>query len=102
MTSPVNEGRSRASRIWCLLSPEMAANLRDHTKPKKKRTIILQLSSASGLEINNPPDMRSSVVRSNTLFGEILKRTPSDLDLAAVFKERTGMEINEYLDFTIG
>lgn len=85
-----------------LVSPEMAADLRNNAMPKNKRTIILQLSAASGMEVNNPPNIRSSVVRSDALFGDILKRTPSDLNLAVVFKERTGMEINEYLDFNLG
>jgi hypothetical protein len=85
-----------------LVSPEMAANLRDKTIPKNKKSIMLQLSAASGLEVNNPPDLRSGVLRSDALFDDILKRTPSDLNLAAVFKERTGMEINEYVDFNIG
>jgi hypothetical protein len=85
-----------------LVSPEMAADLRDKTMPKPKNSILLQLSVAAGVEVNNPPDMRSSVVRSDTLFGEILKRIPSDLNLAAIFKERTGMHINEYVDFNVG
>jgi len=35
------------------------------------------------------------------LFGEILKRTASDVDLSSVFRERTGMEISEYIDHNI-
>jgi hypothetical protein len=85
-----------------LVSPEMVADLRNQEAPKPKKTLFLQLSSASGLEVNNPPNLRSSVVRSDALFGDILKRTASDLNLAAIFKERTGMEINEYVDFNIG
>jgi hypothetical protein len=85
-----------------LVSPEMGADLRNNAMPKNKRTIILQLSAASGMEVNNPPNIRSSVVRSDALFGDILKRTTSDLNLAVVFKERTGLEINEYVDFNIG
>jgi hypothetical protein len=85
-----------------LVPPEMAANLRDRTRPKPKRAVLLQLSAASGFEVNNPPDLRASIVRSDTLFGDILRRTPSDLDLALVFRERTGMEISEYVDFNVG
>lgn len=85
-----------------LVSSKMGADLRDKTMPKKKKSILLQLSAASGLEINNPPNLRSSVVRSDTLFGDILKRTASDLNLPALFKERTGMDISEYIDFNIG
>jgi hypothetical protein len=85
-----------------LVSPQMASDLRNSAMRQNKKSILLQLSSASGLEVNNPPNIRSSVVRSDALFGNILNRTPSDLRLAAVFKDRTGMEINEYVDFNTG
>ncbi len=85
-----------------LVSSEMAADLRNTGMSKAKKSILLQLSVASGFEVNNPPDMGSSIVRSDTLFGDILGRTPSSLNLAAIFKERTGMEINEFVDFNIG
>lgn len=106
-TEESNEARGILGKCLLLVSdllvpPNMAADLRDKTKPKPKRSIVLQLSAASGLEVNNPPDLRSSVARSDAIFGEILKRTPSDLNLAAVFRERTGMEISEYLDFNVG
>ena len=84
-----------------LVPPEMAAGLRDRAKPKPKKAVLLQLSAASGFEVNNPPDLRSSIVRSDALFGDILSRTPSGLDLALAFKERTGMEISEYVDFNV-
>jgi hypothetical protein len=85
-----------------LVSRKMAADLRNKTISKPKKSVILQLSAASGFEVNNPPNMKSSIVRSDTLFGDILKRIPSKFDLAAIFRERTGMNIDEYLDFNIG
>lgn len=85
-----------------LVPTQIAADLRDMSMARTKKAIRLQLSAASGFEVNNPPDMRSSVVRSDAMFGDILKRTSSDLDLSSVFRERTGIEISEYLDHNIG
>ncbi len=85
-----------------LVPTQIAADLRDMSMARTKKAIRLQLSAASGFEVNNPPDMRSSVVRSDTMFGDILKRTASDLDLSSVFRERTGIGISEYLDHNIG
>jgi len=54
-----------------LVPPHIAAELRDGSVPRAKKAIRLQLSSASGFEVNNPPNMRSSIVRSDALFGRV-------------------------------
>jgi hypothetical protein len=85
-----------------LIPPKIAADLRNKAMPRLKQSTLLALSMASGLEVNNPPDLVSSLVRSDALFGDILNRTSSELNLTVTFKERMGLDIAEYLDFNIG
>jgi hypothetical protein len=81
-----------------LFTPEnMRAIKRDRPSVKKKR-IALQLQVGSGLEVNNPPTINTSIVRSEMIFGEILKKTACSLDIRGVFQQRSGMALEEYID----
>jgi len=61
--------------------------------------LAIQLSSGSGFEVNNPPAIPSSMVRSDILFTDIVQaniNTP--LDVHAEFEKHTGLALTTYLD----
>ena len=67
-------------------------------RPPSERKIALQLQVGSGLEINNPPPIHTSIVRSDMIFGHIASTSPGSLDLRNAFHRERGMTIEEYVD----
>jgi hypothetical protein len=76
--------------------------IRSDRASEKRRRLALLLQTGSGMEVNNPPDIVASVARSELMFGEILQRTQCSLNIPAVFKAQTGIELEEYVDFIFG
>jgi len=68
----------------------------------KRKRIALQLQVGSGLEVNNPPTINTSIVRSEMIFGEILKEIPCSLDIRSLFQRRSGMALEDYIDHVFG
>jgi hypothetical protein len=69
-----------------------------HRESEKRRMIALQLQVGSALEVSNPPSIRTSIVRTEIMFGEIARRVNPPLDVRAVFANRTGLALDAYVD----
>ncbi len=96
-------GRSLLKTSDLLLSTSMRDRIaRDRRSPSLKRYLRAQLQMGAGLEINNPPPVVNGVARSETIFGEILQRTPTSIDLTRHLKEQTGIPLDSYIDLTLG
>jgi len=67
-------------------------------RPPSERKIALQLQVGSGLEINNPPPIHTSIVRSDMIFGNLASASPGSLDPRNAFHRERGMTIEEYVD----
>jgi hypothetical protein len=74
-----------------LSSEERLRAIMSDRPSEKRRRLALLLQVGSGFEVNNPPDVMTSVARSEVMFGEILKKTRCSLDIPAVFKTQTGI-----------
>jgi hypothetical protein len=85
-----------------LSSDEGLRSINSGRPSEKRRRLALLLQVGSGLEVNNPPDVMTSVARSEVLYGEVLNKTQCRLDIPAVFKSQTGISLNEYVDFIFG
>lgn len=75
---------------------------RDRKSPSAKNYLRLQLAVGAGNEINNPPPVVNAAVRSATIFEEILKRTPSSIDLSSQLKRQAGISLDSYVDLIFG
>jgi hypothetical protein len=71
-------------------------------RSENERRIALQLQVGSGLEINNPPPIYTSVVRSDMIFGEPAADMPGLLKVRASFQQSTGMTLEDYVDHVLG
>jgi hypothetical protein len=69
---------------------------------QKRRRIALQLQLGSGLEVNNPPSIERSIVRSDIIFNEILRKIAPILDVHDLFEKRIGLTLEEYVDLIFG
>lgn len=86
-----------------LLSPQMRRGIRKwRQSPSINNFLALQLFGGSGFEVNNPPAIPSSVVRSDLVFGEILQKVKPQFDVLKGFREQTGLELEAYMDMTFG
>jgi hypothetical protein len=85
-----------------LFTPENLRAIKGDRPSVKKKRIALQLQVGSGLEVNNPPAINTSIVRSDMIFGEILKKTSCSLDIRTVFHQRSGMALEDYMDHVFG
>lgn len=85
-----------------LSSDEGIRAIRSKRPSQNRRRLALLLQLGSSFEVNNPPDIVASVARSEILFGEILRRTRCSLNIPAVFREQTGIELDQYVDFIFG
>ena len=68
----------------------------------RRRKIALQLQVGSGLEVNNPPSIDRSTVRSDIIFNEIAENVGPMLDVRALFPLRTGLNLEAYVDLIFG
>lgn len=71
-------------------------------RPPIKRKIALQLQLGSGLEVNNPPAIHASIVRSDMIFGDLAKRSLCSLNLRNAFEQSCGMTLEDYVDHILG
>jgi hypothetical protein len=85
-----------------LYTPENLRLLRRERPSLKRKRIALQLQVGSGLEVNNPPTINTSIVRSEMIFGEILREVRCTLDIRSLFQQRTGMALEDYIDHVFG
>ena len=85
-----------------LFTPENLRLVGSSRTSTRLRKVALQLQVGSGLEVNNPPAIHASIVRSDKIFGDILRRTPGASDIRTVFRQRSGMEIEDYVDHVFG
>lgn len=70
---------------------------------EKRRIIALQLQLGSASEINNPPSIKTSIVRTEIMFGEIAGRVAAlPLDIKSIFAARRGLQLESYIDFVFG
>jgi hypothetical protein len=84
-----------------LSTPENASEL-SPDRPSIRRKIALQLQLGAGMEVNNPPSIGTSLVRSDIIFGDLLRIVETQLDLRTVFLRNTGMAIEDYVDHVLG
>jgi hypothetical protein len=85
-----------------LYTEENARATRADRPSTHRRRIALQLQLGSGLEINNPPSIDQSIVRSDIIFGDLLRTTPATLNVRQMFQGRTGIAIEDYIDHIFG
>ena len=69
---------------------------------KIKRAVALQLQVGSGLEVNNPPAINTSMVRSDTIFGDIQKANQGLIDIEREFERKTAITLEDYLGNIFG
>jgi hypothetical protein len=81
-----------------LLSEESARAVRSDRPSTMRKRIALQLQLGPGYEVNNPPEIAASIVRSEIIFTELVKKVPCSLDIGALFRHRTGLALEEYID----
>jgi hypothetical protein len=84
-----------------LVSQENIAAIRPE-RPSNKRKIALQLQLGSSQEISNPPEIYVSVVRSDMIFGNLVKSIPGSLNIREAFKQSSGMTLEDYVDHILG
>jgi hypothetical protein len=85
------------------LSKKMQSEIdADRRSPSAKKFMRLQLFLGIGNEINNPPVVTNAVIRSATIFEEIIKTIPVPIDLNSKLGETTGVTLDTYLDLTLG
>jgi hypothetical protein len=85
-----------------LFSEGSARAIRADRVSTKRRRIALQLQVGPGLEVNNPPAIEKSIVRSDLIFLEIPSKLPSTLDVGSIFHGKTGLSLEEYVDHVFG
>jgi hypothetical protein len=85
-----------------LFTDERLRAIRPDRPSEKRRRLALLLQVGSGFEVNNPPDIVTSVARSDLIFGEILEKTRCSMDIPGVFKAQTGISLDEYVDCIFG
>ena len=85
-----------------LFTPENLRHIRRERPSIKRKRIALQLQVGSGLEVNNPPMINTSIVRSEMIFGEILKEISCSMDIRSLFQSRSGMALEDYIDHVFG
>src|ERR1700722_6782745 len=96
-------GRCMLKTSDLLLSVSMRGKIADARKTQSlKRYLRAQLQMGAGFDINNPPPVPNAVARSETIFGEILKHTPTSIDLSSKLKEQTSISLDSYVDLTLG
>jgi hypothetical protein len=64
--------------------------------------LAIQLSGGPTFEVNNPPPLVNSVVRSDSLFTELAKSVACKVDISGIFHATAGMPLDTYVDMTIG
>jgi hypothetical protein len=79
-----------------------AQSISANRKSKGRRRIALQLQVGSGVEVNNPPLIDRSIVRTDIIFSEILDKILPKLDIRDLFAQRTGLKLEEYVDLIFG
>ncbi|MGB7284507.1 MAG: hypothetical protein WBE13_19740 [Candidatus Acidiferrum sp.] len=84
-----------------LVTPENISAISPN-RPPTKRKIALQLQLGSGLEVNNPPLIHSSIVRSDMIFGDLAKRSLRPTSLRNAFERSCGMTLEDYVDHILG
>jgi hypothetical protein len=84
-----------------LVSQENISAIRPE-RPRNKRKLALQLQFGSSQEISNPPEIYVSVVRSDMIFGNLVKSVPGTLNVREAFEQSSGMTLEEYVDHILG
>jgi hypothetical protein len=84
-----------------LVTPENISAIRPE-RPSSKRKIALQLQMGSSLEISNPPEIHTSVVRSDMIFGKLIKSVPGSLNVWKAFEQSSGITLEDYVDHILG
>lgn len=94
-------GRALTMANDFLFSEQNARAIR-HDRPSWKRAIALQLQTGSGLEINNPPPIDKSIVRSDAIFLRNPEKDHLTFDIRADFERRTKITLEDYISHVFG
>jgi hypothetical protein len=95
-------GRALMMMNDLLASPESLRALRPRRPSKTKRRLALQLQLGSSFEVNNPPSIPTSIVRSETIFRDIFAAISCKLDIRGIFQSRSGLTLEDYVDHVLG
>lgn len=103
----VVEGAHRLGRCLMmasdfLFSDRSARAISSARESQTRRKIALQLQVGPGLEVNNPPSIQKSIVRSDLIFEKIQKSVPHVVDTSDILRARTGLTLEEYVDLVFG
>jgi hypothetical protein len=93
-----NLGRALVMTNDLLVTKGSRKAIDKHRPSEKRRILALQLQLGSAFEVNNPPSIRTSIVRSEIMFGEIARQRNLPLDVNTIFADRTGLPLNGYVD----
>jgi hypothetical protein len=85
-----------------LFTPEYLKAIRRDRPSLKKKKVALLPQVGSGLEVNNPPRIDASMVRSDIIFTEMISKTQCSLDIRGLFERRSGMSLEDYIDHIFG
>lgn len=85
-----------------LFTPEYLKAIKSDRPSLRKKRIALLLQIGSSLEVNNPPRVNASIVRSHMIFTEIIAQTQCSLDIRGLFERRSGMSLEDYVDHIFG
>lgn len=69
--------------------------------PTQDSILDVLLQAWSGLEVNNPPQIVNSVVRSDVIFRELLWKDQKWSSVAIWFERQTGLKLETYLDMNL-
>lgn len=69
--------------------------------PTQDSVLDILLQAWSGLEVNNPPEIVNSVVRSDVIFKDLLQREQKWSSVGVWFERQTGLELETYLDMNL-
>jgi hypothetical protein len=93
-----NLGRALVMTNDLLMTKGAQGAISKHRASEKRRMIALQLQLGSAFEVNNPPSIRTSIVRTEIMFGEIARKVSPTLDVKTIFADRTGLLFDAYVD----
>jgi hypothetical protein len=85
-----------------LFTEGSARATRADRKSTRRRRIALQLQVGPGLEVNNPPTIEKSIVRTDMIFREMPTKVQPAFDISGTFYRKTGLALEEYVDQIFG
>jgi hypothetical protein len=85
-----------------LSTPKNLARIRRNRPSRKLMKLALQLQVGAGLEVNNPPPIYGSILRSDIVFNELLGKSRFAAEIREAFLRTNGITLEDYIDHVFG